>query len=213
MGPVSQFAGAGTPDGDAVAIQALHADRRFQFAFPDADKVAPPPGWLVRLLHFIDLHALAFRNIGWGLLAILVLVAGFFIVRIILRHYAREDQVAAPRPVPLWQPSIAQARALLRHADALAADGSYTEAAHALLLVAVQEIQDRRPGAVVPAFTSREIARRPELSDKARGIFSEIAAVVEVAVFGARALTAADFARCRHAFEQFTAAESWSAAA
>src|SRR5262249_39847128 len=116
-------------------------------------------------------------------------------------------------PLPAWQPDAVQARLLLRDADALAEQGRFADAAHLLLLVCIQELGERRPGLVLPALTSREIAHLEALSPQARRIFSQIALVVERCLFGARPLGAGDFAQVRAAFEGFTIPDAWQAAA
>jgi hypothetical protein len=84
---------------------------------------------------------------------------------------------------------------------------------HLLLLVAIREIGDRRPGLILPALTSREIAMLDALSPTARQLFSHIALMVERCIFGSRALSADDYAEVRSAFEQFTVPQAWQAAA
>jgi hypothetical protein len=210
MGPVNFFAGAKSSFGTPIAaVQRLHGDGRLQFAFPDAEAPGAPPGWLKQLVNFIKAHGDAFRDIGWILLAAIVLTGLYFLFQFVARHGFGGAEAPAQRPTPAWQPSADQARAMLHDADILAEQGRFAEAAHILLLVSIQEIRDRRPGVVAPAVTSREIAQRPELSPKARAVFSEISAVVERAVFGARLLSAGDFAQCRRAFERFTDAGAW----
>ena len=210
MGPVNFFAGAKPSSGSPiVAVQRLHGDGRLQFAFPDADIPGAPPGWLKELVSFIRAHGDAFGNIGWILLAAIVLTGLYFLLQFVARHGLGGAEAPTQRPIPAWQPSAEEARAMLHDADRLAEQGRFTEAAHILLLMSIQEIRDRRPGVVAPAVTSREIAQRPELSPTARAVFSEIAAVVERAVFGARLLSAGDFAQCRGAFERFVDAGAW----
>lgn len=184
-----------------------------QIDFPDSAQPAAPPGWLTQLIRFIGAHGDLFRDIGWALLAVILIFVIHRVLTFLLERVAPSAQAPPSCAMPAWQPSADQARLMLRDADALAEEGRFDEAAHMLLLVAIQEIRDRRPGIVAPALTSREIARRPELSPRARAVFSEIAQVVEGAVFGARPLSASLFARCRRAFEQFAGAQSWQDAA
>ena len=125
----------------------------------------------------------------------------------------RREAASARQAPASWQPSPERARLLLADADALAAAGRYDEAAHLLLLVAVQEIGERRPGLLRPALTAREIAALPALSPQARDVFGTIARIVERCIFGGRSLAAGDYAPIRAAFEQFTIPDIWRAAA
>ena len=196
------------------AWSALMRDRSLQFQFPDADLNTKPPSWLT---HFFDFLARHHRPIQWGLwvmVAVAVLVVAWLVVRWLVRHDFSSPADAVPqRPLSPWQPSARQARLLLEDADSLAAQGRFDDAVHLLLLVSIQEIGARRPGTVAPALTSREIARLPVLSPLAQQIFSDIAQVVEQSLFGGRAIGAAEFTRCRAAFEQFTRTDAWQAAA
>jgi hypothetical protein len=206
--------GAGVPAGDQdAAWRGLLKHHDIQFDFPDSAAIAPQPLWLRHLIQFLDQHAAWFKWGGWILLGAAVLVIGYFLVRHLLqRGFSQADNFPL-RPMPAWQPSAEQARLLLRDADALAAEGRFADAAHLLLLVAIQEIGDRRPGLILPALTSREIAGLDALSPQARQIFSHIALVVERCIFGGRTLSAEDYAEVRRTFEQFTVPHAWQAAA
>ena len=143
-----------------------------------------------------------------------MLGALYLVVRALLRRGWVRGEKDADRAVPhAWQPSPERARLLLADADALAAAGRYDEAAHLLLLVAVQEIGARRPGLVRPALTAREIAALPALSPQARDVFGTIARIVERCLFGGRSIGANDYASIRAAFEQFTIPDIWRFAA
>jgi len=199
--------------GQDLVWRALIRHRDIQFSFPDSPTANPPPLWLRRLLDFLQRHSDWLGYAGWALLAAGVLVLGFFLARHLLRKGWAQAEIPPSRFMPAWQPDAAQARLLLRDADALAAEGRFADAAHLLLLVCIQELGERRPGSVLPAFTSREIAHLDALSPKARQVFSFIALMVERCLFGARLLAAEDFAQVRAAFEQFTISDTWKAAA
>ena len=204
--------GTGVPAGDA-AWRGLMRHHDIQFDFPDSPGIPPQPLWLRHLIEFLNRHAAWFKWSGWILLGAAVLTIGYFLVRhLIQRGFSQADNFPL-RPMPAWQPTAEQARLLLHDADALAAQGRFEEAAHLLLLFAIQEIGDRRPGLVLPALTSREIATLDALSPQARQIFSHIAMVVERCVFGGRRLCADDYAEVRRTFEQFTLPPAWQVAA
>lgn len=201
------------PAGQDRVWQTLIRHRDIQFAFPDSAAKEPMPLWLRRLLDFLHRHSAWLEYAGWALLAAGALVLAYFLVRHILKRGWAQAEAPPMHPLPAWQPDVQQARLLLRDADTLAAQGRFEEAAHMLLLVCIQELGERRPGLVLPALTSREIAHLEVLSPQARRVFSQIALVVERCLFGARTLGAEDFARVRTAFEQFTIPDSWLAAA
>jgi hypothetical protein len=115
------------------------------------------------------------------------------------------------RPAPAdWRPEAFKARALLEDADRLASEGRYDEAAHLLLLRGVEDIEDKRPRLIKPAFTARDIAGLEAVPPAARGAFGAIAAVVETSLFGGARLDAAAFARCRAAYEDFAFPKAWA---
>jgi hypothetical protein len=204
--------GTGVPADDA-AWRGLQTHHDIQFDFPDSAAIAPQPLWLRHLIQFLDQHAAWFKWGGWILLGAAVLAIGYVLVRHLLQHGLSQADNFPLRPMPAWQPTAEQARLLLRDADALAAQNRFADAAHLLLLVAIQEIGDRRPGLILPALTSREIAGLNALSPQAQQIFSHIALVVERCIFGGRALTADDYGEVRRTFEQFTVPQTWQAAA
>jgi hypothetical protein len=111
------------------------------------------------------------------------------------------------------RPPARRARALLEEADALAAAGRFDEAAHVLLYRTIDDLEGRRPRAVRPALTSRDIAALEVIPPPARGAFAVIAEVVERSFFGGRRLDAGAFAACRQAYEAFVSPQSWAAGA
>jgi hypothetical protein len=188
-------------------------DKSLQFSFPDADLKTEPPGWLKHLADFLRHHDTEIGWAGWALLAVLVALALWFLVRRLRDRAPPRAVWPPPGQTAPWQPSARQARLLLHDAEILATQGRFDEAVHMLLLVSIQEISDRRRELVTPALTSREIAALPALSALAQRIFSGIAQVVEHSRFGGHGIGEAEFQRCRTAFEQFTAADTWRTAA
>ena len=188
-------------------------DKSLQFNFPDADLNAKPPSWLTYLADFLHRYDKEIGWAGWALLAVLVALALWFLIRRFRDRTPPRAVWPPPRQMALWQPSARQARLLLHDAEVLAAQGRFDEAVHMLLLVSIQEIGDRQRELVTPALTSREIAALPALSVLAQRIFSGIAQIVEHSRFGGHAIGEAEFQHCRAAFEQFTAADIWRTAA
>lgn len=74
----------------------------------------------------------------------------------------------------------------------------------------IEEIDDRRPRLVRPAFTAREIGRLDDIPQSARATFAAIAAVVEHSLFGGRPVDAAAFAACRRAYAAFALPGAWT---
>jgi hypothetical protein len=109
-----------------------------------------------------------------------------------------------------WRPAPEVARALLEDADRLAEQGLYEEAAHLILLRSIQDIAARKPRAVQPSLTSRDIASLTVLSSSARETFTGIALAVEESLFGGRPMSREGFGRCRQAYEAFAAPGAWA---
>ena len=105
-----------------------------------------------------------------------------------------------------------RARARLADADALAAAGRFAEAIHLLLYRSVDDIENRRPGLVRPAMTSRELAEAHDLPSVARTAFSRIARAVEISLFGGRAIDERAWSECRSAYAELTVPQNWARA-
>jgi hypothetical protein len=110
-----------------------------------------------------------------------------------------------------WVPDAAPVRSWLQEADALAAEGRYADAVHHLLLRSVEDIGRRRPGAVRPALTSRELSRAQAVPPAARTLFAGIAGLVERSLFGGRPVGRADWDAARAAYSDMTLPKSWRA--
>lgn len=121
----------------------------------------------------------------------------------------RRGRKRVTAPAVDWRPTAAAARLLLEDADRLAAEGRYDAAIRLLLHRSIDDLSGRRPGAVRPALTSRDIARLPAMPASAGEAFLRIAAAVERTFFGGRAAGAEDFARSRRDYEAFAFAEDW----
>src|SRR6185369_17130871 len=100
-------------------------------------------------------------------------------------------------------PEAKEARELLSEADALAAQGLYSEAAHLLLFRSIEDIDDKRPDLLRPALTSRDICALEEIPGPPRSAFARIAAMVERSLFAGRPLVSSDWGDCRAAYEEF----------
>jgi len=146
----------------------------------------PPPEWLAALL-----WALA----GAGVLVLVGLAVAWLLGR--LRPGPTDDDViagaadGAPVAIP-----IAGARAL-------AAEGRFGEAIHALLLETLEALS--RASRLAPSLTSREIVTRVALPARAREALSGLVVAVEVSRFGGAEPGEREFQACLDRFEVFLA--------
>lgn len=198
-----------------AAHRKLLAAKDLQFDFTTFN---PPetPAWLEAVLRALaamfKAMAPALSYIFWGGLAVGVILIAWLIARDLLR--TRRGDQATPAHLsgdePAWRPTREKAQALLSDADALAAQGRYAEAAHLILIRSIDDFASRRPGAVKPALTSRDLAQAATMPDEARRTFAVIAQAVERSLFGGRAIDADGFAQCRRAYEDFALPERWA---
>jgi hypothetical protein len=204
---------------DADAVAAAHArllrDSSIQFDFSAPPPPREPPSWLVDLLRSIGKAVQAVGPglvwVMWGLLAIGVIAILVLVLREVVRAPAARPRTTSLRGADDWRPARAKAVALLEDADRLAAEGRYAEAAHLLLFRSVADAEARRPGVIGPSFTSRDIARLPDLPPEPRRAFGRIAEVVERAVFGGRPVAQVEWADCRQAYTDFAFPDAWAA--
>ena len=207
----SVASGAGAADPVAAAHQSLLREPGLQFEF---EALPPPPQlpeWLRAFLRFLGSLQPGFEILFWIAIAALVGAILYFIVREVVRHYRRDVPKAAGADDRImdWRPPVARARALLSDADRLAAEGRFAEAVHLLLFRSIEDIDAKRPNAVKPALTSRDILDLTGLPAVARKALSRLVATVEWSFFGGRPVEAQDFAACRRAYEEFAFPDAW----
>jgi hypothetical protein len=191
------------------AHAALLKQTDIQFTFR---RLVPPqtPAWLKPFLHWLG-HVLlaiapAFKYIFWGGIIIGAVVIAYFLfweLAAIRFGWRRRKPV---RPLALdeaWTPTAAKARTLIEDADRLAREGRYDAAIRLILFRSIEDIDQRWPGSIRPAQTSRDIAGHPRLTDGARNLFAGIARVVERNVFGGAPVGETDFKACREAYANF----------
>ena len=192
-------------DGFDEAHRSLLDDRSIQFKLEpfQPPQVDPPPdlSGIVNLAPFL-------RFMFWALVAAAALFLLYLIVsRLTGFSFRRRDKEEPAEPE--WHMAEQPARQLLGDADALAAEGRYSEAAHLLLFRSIEEIDQRRPDTIKRALTSRDIAGLPSLPARPAEGFRAIVRAVERSLFGGRMLDADDWRECRTAYERFAFAESW----
>lgn len=215
----------------AAAHEALKADSSIQFTLEPEPPPPQPPQWLRDLLEWVSGFfgpvGRFFRWIGsfmpdapyarillWTVLAAAALGLGVMIYRRIREgewRWRRRRPVGVPVEAEeeSWAPEAAPARAWLREADALAAQGRYAEAVHHLLFRSIEDIERRRPRLVRPALTSRELAAAEALPPPARSLFARIAGLVEHSLFGGRPVEAADWTAARTAYADLVLPGTW----
>jgi hypothetical protein len=200
-------AGSASVDGSAFADahRQLLADGSIQFDLP-AYQETPRPDWFGAATPVLQV-------LFWVAVGAIVL---FFLYLIVSRLTGRDwrwrgkpggdkEEEAAQS----WRPEAGEARELLGEADALAAAGRYSEAAHLILFRSIEDIDGRRPDLVRPALTSRDICALEQIPGRPRSAFARIAMMVERSLFGGRPLAPADWSDCRAAYEEFAFAEGW----
>jgi hypothetical protein len=198
-----------------AAHRALLADRSIQFDLPMYQPPAarPAPRWWGGLFDWLSAEHPLLRILVYALL----IAAAALILWLLVRAIGRSEfwrrlmnrEEAPPSPEESWRPAEAPARALLSEADALAAQGLYSQAAHLLLFRSIEDIDHRRPDLVRPALTSRDIAGLPALPERPRSAFTRIAMLVERSLFARRDLVEGDWRECRAAYETFAFADAW----
>jgi hypothetical protein len=221
-------------DGLAAAHDALKADSSIQFSLQPAPPPPQPPQWLRDFFEglgkvlkpvgrFFDWISSFMPDAPYArilLWTVLVAAAVGFAVMVYRRIREGEWRLSWRRRavgVPVeteeesWAPEAAPARAWLREADALAAQGRYAEAVHHLLFRSIEDIGRRRPRLVRPALTSRELAAAEALPPPARSLFARIAGLVEHSLFGGRPVQSADWTEARAAYADLVLPGTWRA--
>jgi hypothetical protein len=168
----------------AAAI--LH-DRAYQTSLPA--KQTP-----VALDLPLDWLRFLFGALLWAGLAVLVVLAVVWVARRLGRP-ARD--VTAPEPAP----AEAAADIVIESAAALAAEGRYAEAIHALLLETLQALS--RAARLAPSLTSREIVERVPLAQAARDALAGLVEAVELSWFGGVTPGEAEYGWCLDRFHAF----------
>lgn len=201
------------PDDDTIAqaFAALKADETLQFAPGSRPEDVQPPAWLTWLGDALELIWPVLEVLFWIGLAGLVLLILFFIYGEFRNMRLGADKPVAADDAPGWEwrPDEADARDLLAEADRLASQGAYAQAAHLLLLRSIRDIEKRKPRALRPSLTSRDISALPELPEQARPAFSLIGTVVERSLFGGAVVDMLAFQQCREAYADFALPSRW----
>lgn len=203
------------------AWEDLRADSDIQFAPVELPEEPQPPDWLENLREFLgELFAPVADGIAayWWLIWPILAAGGVcLLLYMIWRIYgpdiiAKKHRAKGEAVEEEWVPQTGEAIALLKDADALAAEGRYDEATHLLLGRSVAQINSARPDLIEPSSTAREIAALPALPDAARAAFSAIADRVESSLFALHSLGLDDWNAARAAYADFAKVGSQIAA-
>jgi len=192
----------------AQAHAALLKTRGLQFDFGGVSPPPPPPAWLEPLAQILKAILPVLPYIFWGGVILGAALILYFIARELVPDRWFRRKTAAVTATD-WRPEPDKARALLEDADGLAAAGRFEEAIHLLLFRSIDDLRARRPGAVKPALTSRDIASLETLPAAPRDAFARLARAVELTFFGGRPAGADAFAAARQDYEAFAFAEGW----
>lgn len=136
---------------------------------------------------------LLLRLLAWTAVAVIVILAVSWLVRRLSRGardvLVEEPALAAPVAIPIAS------------AEALAAEGRWAEAIHALLLETLEALS--RAARLAPSLTSREIVARVSLPARARDALAGLVVAVEVSRFGGAPAAEADYRACLSRFHAF----------
>ncbi len=153
----------------------------------------PAPAQLPQVHLPLGPLALLLRILLWGGVAVLAFLAVAWLVRR-LAPGARDAEVAeAEAPAPVAIP--------IASAEALAAEGRWADAIHALLLETLEALS--RAARLAPSLTSREILARVRLPARAREALSGLVLAVELTRFGGASPAEAEYRACLDRFHAF----------
>jgi uncharacterized protein DUF4129 len=136
---------------------------------------------------------LLLRILLWTALAVIVVLAVSWLARR-LGGGARDAEV--PEPAGAAPPAIP-----IESAEALARDGRWADAIHALLLETLQALS--RAARLAPSLTSREIVERVSLPARARDALLGLVLAVEISRFGGAPAGEGDYRACLTRFHAF----------
>jgi uncharacterized protein DUF4129 len=176
-----------TPAEIRARAEAVLASGSYQTALP---KDPTPPRPFELSPGPIDLFL---RILLYTALAVLVALAIIWLARR-LAGGARDAEIAEPASPPPAEIPIASA-------EALAAEGRWAEAIHALLLETLRALS--RAARLAPSLTSREIVGRVPLPAGARDALEGLVVAVEISRFGGAPAEEGDYRACLSRFHAF----------
>ncbi|WP_287198619.1 DUF4129 domain-containing protein [Mesorhizobium sp.] len=196
----------------AKSHEQLISDRSIQFDLP-AYAPPQPPDWLKPLLDLLSSLGPYMIYLFWGAVisgAAIILLLVFLEMKGVAWRLPWQRARRETEAEEAWRPDAGTAQILLSEADALAARGDYDEAVHLLLRRSVADIAGRLPDFLRPSLTARDIAAAASVPAKARAAFTEIARIVEVALFARRPVGPEGWRQARGAYERFVFRDAWT---
>ncbi|MEL6858007.1 MAG: hypothetical protein AAFO74_06445 [Pseudomonadota bacterium] len=204
------------------ALEAYQADEDLQRERPVADpefderelRERNEPGPILRAI--ANFFSAIGSVLGYLLilLVIIAIAAGLYMVfgeQMTLRGRKKEDKIKANVSVDnTLRPEPTKAKALLEDADALAAQGRFAEAVHLLLFRSIDDIQEKKSGAIGRSLTAREIGSLGLLPEQIRGALTPIIRIVERSFFGGRDVDETGWQEARASYERFAFGEVWA---
>ncbi len=190
----------------------LLSDDSIQFGLP-AFVEPKTPEWLKPVTGFLSWLGPYMIYLFWGA----VIVAAAVVLLLIVLEvkgvawrlpWGRKKSVTEAEAT--WRPDVGAAQVLLSEADALAARGEYDEAVHLLLRRSVADIAGRLPDFLRPSLTARDIANAASIPTRARSAFTQIARIVEAALFARRPVGPEGWQEARSAYERFVFRDAWA---
>lgn len=173
----------------------------YQTALPAAGETEEPPPR--RALG--PLAALLVRALFWLTIAAAVVLVLYLLWDMLARGGRRRSPSAETDPPARAAPPGELDAPPLADPEALAREGRFGEAVHALLLAAFARLAEHRRAPLPPNLTSREVLALGELDGEPRTALAELVAAVERFLFAGRPLGEADWKRCRRAFRELHA--------
>ncbi|WP_287160408.1 DUF4129 domain-containing protein [Mesorhizobium sp.] len=196
----------------AKSHEQLISDRSIQFDLP-AYAPPHPPDWLKPLLDLLSSLGPYMIYLFWGAVisgAAIILLLVFLEMKGVAWRLPWQRARRETEAEEAWRPDAGTAQILLSEADALAARGDYDEAVHLLLRRSVADIAGRLPDFLRPSLTARDIAAAASVPAKARAAFTEIARIVEAALFARRPVGPEGWRQARGAYERFVFRDAWT---
>ncbi len=193
------------------------AQRRDQvLASGDYQTDRPTPRELEELSDPIELPEGLVEAILWTIAGIVGVMIALFLYNAFQSRAALRINRDHPQPTPRLvetppsDPQRALAARTLEEADALAAEGRFTEAIHLLLLVAMDRLKRELGNRLTPALTGREVLRLAPIPQAVVNPLSRMVSLSEIKHFGGRDAAAPDYAQCRADFLAFSGLEGAS---
>ena len=152
----------------------------------------------------------------WTIAGIAVVMIALFLYNVFQNRAGLRINLDRSQPSPRLvetaasEPQRALAARTLEEADALAAEGRFTEAIHLLLLVAMDRLKRELGNRLAPALTGREVLRLAPLPKAVVDPLSRMVSLSEIKHFGGRDAAAPDYAQCRADFLVFSGIEGAS---